>query len=124
MSDKPMTILVVEPGKAPYVREIDGSLAEMRKIVGGAIEGTYPFDDPAAIVCNQEGKLAGLPPNRQLSGQDGIPYDTIHGTFFVAGLGTEDFCSLTDEQLQRYQEVFRLPDRNRQKKPNKRENER
>lgn len=123
MSDK-MTILVVEPLKAPYVREIDGSLAEMQKIVGGAIEGTYPYDDSVAIICNQEGKLAGLPPNRLLTGPDGIPYDTIHGAFFVAGLGREDFCSLTDEQVCRYQEVFRLPDRGRQKKPHKRENER
>lgn len=123
MSDK-MTILVVEPGKAPYTQEIDGSLAAMRKIVGGDIEGTYPYDDPVAIVCNQEGKLMGLPPNRQLADPDGVPYDTICGTFFVAGLGTEDFCSLTEEQIRRYQDVFRLPGRERPKKPHKRENER
>ena len=123
MSDK-MTVLVAEPGKEPYAQEIDGSLAGMRKIVGGAIEGTYPYNDPVAIVCNQEGKLLGLPPNRQLTDSDGVPYDTIHGTFFVAGLGMEDFRSLTAEQIQHYQDVFRLPDRAPRKKPHKRENER
>ena len=123
MNDK-MTILVVEPGKAPYAKEIDDSLAEMQRLVGGSIEGTYPYDDPVAVICNGEGKLKGLPPNRPLTGPDGVPYDMIHGTFFVAGLGAEDFCSLTDEQVRRYQEVFRLLNRNHPKKPNKRENER
>ena len=36
MSDNPMRILVVEPTKDPYVKEIDGSLASMQAIVGGA----------------------------------------------------------------------------------------
>lgn len=121
MSDNPMTILVVEPLKAPYVKEIDGSLAEMQKIVGGAIEGSYPFDDSAAIVCNQEGKLEELPPNRMLTSPDGIPYDIIHGTFFVAGLGAEDFESLTAEQVLRYREMFRLPDREITHKAHKKE---
>lgn len=121
MSDK-MTILVVEPGKAPYPQEIDGSLAAMQRLVGGSIEGIYPYDDPVAIVCNQEGKLMELPPNRQLTDPDGVPYDTICGTFFVAGLGAEDFRSLTEEQIRHYQDVFRLPDRERPKKTRKREN--
>lgn len=77
-----------------------------------------------AIICNGEGKVLGLPPNRQLTGPDGVPYDTIHGTFLVAGLGAEDFCSLPEGQLRRYQDVFRLPDGDRLKKPHKRENER
>lgn len=32
-----MTILVVEPGKKPEVREMDGSLSSMQEIVGGTI---------------------------------------------------------------------------------------
>ena len=116
MSDNIMTILVVEPMQEPYVWEIDGSLASMQDIVGGAIEGTYPFDDCVAIICNGDGKLKGLPPNRNLTDSSGIPYDTIHGTFFVVGLGKETFRSLTDEQIRHFQEVFRLPGRDTQKK--------
>ena len=52
-----MTILVVEPMKPPTVQEIDSSLESMQKIVGGDIEAVYPFDDPVAIVCNEEGKM-------------------------------------------------------------------
>lgn len=116
-----MTVLVVEPGKAPYIQEIGRSLSELQKVVGGAIEGAYPYDDPVAIICNRDGKLTGMPPNRQLTGLDGIPYDLIHGTFFLAGLGAEELCSLTQEQIRRYQNIFRLPDQDRPKKAHKKE---
>lgn len=33
-------------------------------------------------------------------------YDIICGTFFVAGLGVEDFVSLTEEQIRRYKEHY------------------
>ena len=33
-------------------------------------------------------------------------YDIICGTFFIAGLGQEDFISLTDEQIQRYKSLY------------------
>ena len=96
-----MKVLVVEPQKPCRVQEIDG-LAAMQQIVGGDIEAVYPFQDSAALVCNAEGKLLGLPMNRPLLDEDRLPYDIICGTFFIAGLGQEDFVSLTDEQLQRY----------------------
>ena len=83
MSDNPMRILVVEPTKDPYVKEIDGSLASMQAIVGGFIQAVEPFDDPnVLLVCNEEAKLLGLPENRFLRNRNGIPYDIIHGTFF------------------------------------------
>ena len=51
MSDNPMRILVVEPTKDPYVKEIDGSLASMQAIVGGFIQAVEPFDDPMSCCC-------------------------------------------------------------------------
>lgn len=106
MSDKPMKILVVEPMKVPYEREISGSLASMQEVVGGDIEATYPFTDPVGLVCNSEGKFLGLPPNRLLYDDNGVPYDMVCGTFFLAGLGDENFVSLTPEQSQKYQRHF------------------
>ena len=100
-----MKVLVVEPQKPCRVQEIDG-LAAMQQIVGGDIEAVYPFQDSAALVCNAEGKLLGLPMNRPLLDEDRLPYDIICGTFFIAGLGQEDFVSLTDEQLQRYKSLY------------------
>lgn len=57
-------------------------------------------------VCNEEGKNLGLPFNRPLLDENDLPYDIICGTFFVAGLGVEDFVSLTEEQIRRYKEHY------------------
>ena len=52
-----MTVLVVEPGKEPYLKEIDPGLHSLQAEVGGDIAATYPFSDPVGLVCNDEGKL-------------------------------------------------------------------
>ena len=100
-----MKVLVVEPQKPCRVQEID-SLTDMQQLVGGDIEAVYPFQEPVAVVCNADGKLLGLPMNRPLLDKDYLPYDIIRGTFFIAGLGQEDFISLTDEQIQRYKSLY------------------
>ena len=96
MRDDSMKVLVVEPMKRPHVQEIDGSLASMQKLVGGTIQAVYPFDDPVALICNDEGKLMNLPCNRFLYDEQRNPYDVICGTFFVVGVRGENFKSLTD----------------------------
>ena len=101
-----MTILVVEPMKTPTVQEIDGSLESMQRIVGGDIEAVYPFDDPVVLVCHGEGKLLGLPMNRALTDESGVPYDIVCGTFFVVGIGDENFTSLTEQQIEEYTRRF------------------
>ena len=62
-----MNVLVVEPGTLPYEKEIN-SLQEMQELVGGLIDAIYPYDDPVALVCNDEGLLLGLPFNRSVEG--------------------------------------------------------
>ena len=107
MSDDPMRILVVEPTKDPYVKEIDGSLASMQAIVGGFIQAVEPFEDPnVLLLCNEEAKLLGLPENRFLRNRNGMPYDIIHGTFFLAQSSGEEFCSLNDKQIQTYTRLY------------------
>ena len=100
-----MKVLVVEPQKPCRVQEIE-SLADMQQLVGGDIEAVYPFQELVAVVCNADGKALGLPMNRPLLDKDYLPYDIIRGTFFVAGLGQENFVSLTDEQIQRYKSLY------------------
>ena len=100
-----MKVLVVEPQKPCRVQEIE-SLPDMQQLVGGDIEAVYPFQELVAVVCNADGKALGLPMNRPLLDKDYLPYDIIRGTFFVAGLGQEEFISLTDEQIQRYKSLY------------------
>ena len=99
--------VVVEPMKVPVIKEIESDLKGFQDLVGGYIQAVYPYDDPVAIVCNDEGKLDGLPLNRALRDDAGTPYDVIAGTFAVVGLGAEDFTSLSPELAQKYSDVFK-----------------
>lgn len=105
----PIHILIVEPGKPPYPADLPSDLTSLQKQVGGLIQVIYPFpeDELAAVICNDEGKLLGLPWNRPLFDEDGILYDVLVGTFLVVGLTEDDFGSLTEEQIRRYMERFR-----------------
>ena len=105
-----MTVLAVMPGKAPERMELDGSLEAMQKFVGGTIQAVYPFPDPVAIVCNDEGKLLGLGYNRALRDDDGNIYDILCGPFFICGLGEEDFASLPEELIRKYTRFFQHPE--------------
>ena len=104
-----MKVVLVEPGKMARMTEIDSSLQSMQKLVGGLIQAVYPWQDAAALVCSDEGKLLGLPLNRALQ-QDGQIYDAVVGTFFVCGIREEDFCSLTPQQTEKYLREFREPE--------------
>ena len=101
-----MKVLAVMPGEVPEELEIDGSLESMQQIVGGLIQAIYPWADPVALVCNDEGKLLGLEPNRYLMSEEGEVYDIICGPFFICGLGREDFVSLPPELMERYKRMF------------------
>lgn len=87
-----MRILKIEPGKLPQAKLIDNTLEAMQAEVDGLIE-VIPVGAGICIVCNDEGKLNGMQPNRWLGD------DIICGPFFVVGDTGDDFCSLTDEQI-------------------------
>ena len=108
-----MRVLIVEPLKVPYEKEIRGDLKSMQAVVDGLIEAVYPFNDPEiALICNEEGKLLGLPYNRALRDEDGKIYDIITGTFFLcrARAAAENFESLTEEQMRWGMGRFKHPE--------------
>ena len=106
-----LRVVLVEPGKAARVAEIDGSLEGMQKTVSGYIQAVYPFEETVCLVCNEEGKLQGLPLNRALRDEDNRIYDIVAGNFFVCDCSTENFKSLSEEQLKRYTEKYKRPER-------------
>ena len=105
-----LTVLVVEPMKKPYVKEIAPGLHALQAEVGGDIAASYPFDDPVGLVLNDEGKLIGLDLNRSLRDEHGEIYDIVAGTFLVVGLGPESFASLPPDMIQKYTEQFKRPE--------------
>ena len=111
MNDTTMiTVLVIEPGKSPYEKQIHTGLTALQEEVDGLIQCTYPYEDPVAIVCNDEGKLNGCPLNRALRDEDGEIYDIIAGTFLIVQLAYDNFTSLSKELSQKYTELFRYPE--------------
>ena len=107
-----MQILVIKPGQKPEVQEIDGTLESMQEIVGGLIQAIYPYEQPVALIANDEGKALGLPLNRGLRDEDRVLYDIICGTFFIVGapVGSGRFQSLTDAQIQYFMNLFATPE--------------
>ena len=106
-----MKVLMVEPGKSPYAAEIESGLKSLQAAVGGDIQAVYPFEETVCLVCNEEGKLQGLPLIRALRDEDNRIFDIVAGTFFVCDCSTENFKSLSEEQLKRYTEKYKRPER-------------
>lgn len=106
-----MKVLMVEPGKSPYAAEIESGLKSLQAAVGGDIQAVYPYEDPVALICNEEGKLMGLPLNRALFDDDGHIYDIVSGNFLIVGLGEEDFTDLSPDLMEKYGEQFKYPEK-------------
>ena len=100
-----MEVLIVEPNKAPRMANIGEDLKSLQEIVGGYIEVIYPYEDLVALICNEEGKIMGLPLNRKLE-----DYDIIAGTFIICGLSEDNFGSLSSDLAAKYQEKFAHPE--------------
>ena len=109
MNDK-ISVLAVEPMKAPYIKEIEPGLESLQKEVGGLIQAVYPYEDMVAVICNEEGKMNGLPLNRAIYNDDKEMTDIIAGTFLVVGLGEENFTSLSDGLQKKYADIFKNPE--------------
>lgn len=110
---KPSTqVVLVEPGKLAQIAEIGTTLDAMQRTVSGSIEVCYPFEEQVCIVCNDEGKISGLPLNRAIRDEDTHEIvDIVAGTFFICDCRKESFGSLSKEQQKRYLEKYRFPER-------------
>ena len=113
-SDGKISVLLVEPNKYPKMIEIDDTLEVMQTVVGGDIEEYMPFEDEVAIICNEEGKITGMAPNRAVYEENSREMlDIICGKFFVAyaPFDAERFQSLPPDLAEKYREKFKFPER-------------
>lgn len=109
MDKNTIKVLVVEPKGKPYIKEIPDTLESKQEIVGGNIEAIYPFEDPVCLVCNEEGKINNLEFNRVIFFENAVGMDIIQGTFFICGLTEDDFGSLSDDLIEKYEKKFHSP---------------
>ena len=92
--------------KSPKLVTLQNDLDSLQKAVSigapdqGLIEFVY-LEDNVSILCNEEGKLIGLEPNRRLGD------DILCGVFYVVAEDEEgELVSLTSEQVEKYSEFF------------------
>ena len=105
-----LDVLLVKPGMYPQAVQIGGELEDLQKAVGGDIEAVYPYNEPVALIVNDEGKLNGSELNRALRDNDGQIYDIVAGDFLVVGLGEENFTSLSPELMEKFEKEFHQPE--------------
>lgn len=102
-----MLVIKVSPGKKPEL--IDADPEKIYDIVlpdGGYIERVFPFNDPVGILCDEEGKLKGLPFNRYITYRNGYR-DFFVGTILIVGInGNFEETSLDEDLAGKYMDVF------------------
>ena len=105
-----LEVLLVKPGQYAEMTEIESGLSSMQNIVGGNIQAAYYFDEPVALVCNDEGKINGSELNRAVKDDNGKIVDIVAGTFFICGLSDENFTSLQPEHRAKFEKMFKNPE--------------
>ena len=101
-----ITVLMIEPHRHPYLKTVEHTLENLQAMVGGYITATYPWEDPVALVADDDGLYKqDYEWNRYID-----DYHFIRGNFFICGLGREDFDDLPLALAQKYAEMFWTPE--------------
>lgn len=114
MKEKFIEVVKVSPLKTPEVVKIKNTLEGLQKAVSieapyiGLIEIIQPDNEEdwkICLLCNEEGKILNLPPNRRVGD------DIICGTFYITSQDRfGNLASLNEEQKQKYLKRFAEPE--------------
>ena len=102
-----------EPGKGWKIAEIENTLEALQQGVGGKLEAVTLASD-ACILCNEEGRLLGMPYNTTICGVSFV------GPLLLAGIAGEDFAGLTEQQVVKnhgVQQIVEAPVEQHSRKP-------
>ncbi len=107
-----MKAIIIKHGKFARIEDIDPTYTELRTLVGGNIEMTYPFEDEyLAVISNEESKLLDLPPNRAVRRNDGSVADIYCGTMVVVALAPEgEYRDLTNKEAKTVLQMWGSPE--------------
>lgn len=102
--------LMILPHEKPIETRVVDELESWQKAVSrqgedSMMEVTYPFEDNAVVVGNEEAKLIGMEGNRRFG-------ESIYAgpLFIVNDDGRGGFYDLTDEQIEKYSKMFENPE--------------
>lgn len=110
MKEKTIKVLKVAPKMVPEVVMLDNNLRALQEAVSigsdyvGLIE-ILNLNEKACILCNEEGKIINLEPNRRFYS------DVICGVFYVTGQSKDgELTSLSDSLIEYYKKMFGTPE--------------
>ena len=110
MKEPTIHVLQVEPHKHPQRITLPNDLDSLQKAVSigsdyqGLIELVW-LEDGVLILCNEDGKLSGLEPNRRLGN------DILCGVFYVVSEDDEgNLASLSPAMIDQYAHLFWEPE--------------
>ena len=88
MKENKILVVIKEPGQPPRVEPLfENTLEAFQKAVGGYIEAVTVAED-MVLICNEEGRLRGLPFNVEVLGIGFV------GTVIAVGVNGDEFASL------------------------------
>ena len=87
MKNENICVMIKRPGEAPKTAFVKNTLESFQAVVGGYIE-TVTLCEDAVIICNEEGRLLGLPYNCNVCGCDFV------GSVIFAGVEGDEFTDL------------------------------
>ena len=82
-----ISVAIKRPGMAPYRTNISNTLENLQRTVGGYIE-TVTLCDDLVVICNEEGRLKGLPYNCEICGVKFV------GDIIICGVKEDEFADL------------------------------
>ena len=101
MKEKQIMIMLKRPGCEPELEPLfDNTLEAFQEAVGGYIE-TFTLAPDLVIICNEEGKLRGLPYNVTIAGEDFV------GTVLAVGVKGDEFASIKARHIPLVKELLR-----------------
>lgn len=102
-----MKVLLVKPMEHPQVVDIEDTLEEYYRILEcDCITAAYPWEDPVALVTDDNGLFTEKPFSRYVKELE----QPIKGNFFLCGLGKEDFAELPEDLIRKYTKRFWVPE--------------
>ena len=104
-----LRMLMIQPHRTPIVTFVREDIDDLQRAVSdhgedSRIQYTYPFDDDCMVLGNDDAKCIGMEGNRRFD-------ESIYAgpIFITRDNHNSGLCSLTDEQVQKYSEMFAEP---------------
>lgn len=85
------------------ITEIENTLDAMQEFVNGPIE-VINITDEILLVCNEEGKMRGLPPSAFII-RNQEAQDIIVGKFFLCREDGEDMISIQESDIEDFKRI-------------------